>query len=169
MAEDIDAFDYKILALLQEDGRISMTDLAERVGLSPSPCARRVKRLEEEGYIDCYVALLNAKRLGVALTVFINIRLASQTRAAFDKFDAEVATIPEIVGCHLLTGAFDYLVQVRVGDIEEFRDFMRDKLTAIEGVVETQSSIVLEQLKSTTSIPFRTRSTRTSNSSIIQR
>lgn len=159
MPQELDSFDMKILSVLQGDGRISMTDLADRVGLSPSPCARRVKRLEDEGYVDRYVALLNAKKLGAGLAVFINIRLASQTRAAFDAFDAEMATIPEIVGCHLLTGAFDYLVQVRVADIEEFRDFMRDRLTAIEGVIETQSSIVLEQLKSTTEIPFERRST----------
>ena len=154
LSYDLDSFDLKILTLLQEDGRISVTDLANHVGLSPSPCARRVKRLEDEGYVDRYVALLNAKKLGVGLTVFVNIRLASQTRAAFDKFDHEMTTIPEIVGCHLLTGAFDYLIQVRVADIEEFRDFIRHRLTAIEGVVETQSSIVLEQLKSTTAIPF---------------
>ncbi|HMR36799.1 Lrp/AsnC ligand binding domain-containing protein [uncultured Paracoccus sp.] len=159
MADDIDSFDLKILSLLQQDGRISMIDLAERVGLSPSPCARRVKWLEAEGYVDRYVALLNPQKLGVGLNVFINIRLSSQTTAAFDAFDAVVATIPEIVGCHLLTGAFDYLLQVRVADISEFRDFMRDRLTAIEGVIETQSSIVLEELKATTEIPFQGRST----------
>jgi DNA-binding Lrp family transcriptional regulator len=158
LSAGLDLFDLKILSLLQEDGRISMTDLADRVGLSPSPCARRVKRLEDEGYIDRYVTLLNARKLGVGLNVFVSIRLSSQTRAAFDRFDAEMGAIPEIVGCYLLTGAFDYLVQIRVTDIEEFRDFMRDRLTAIEGVVETQSSIVLEQLKSTTAIPFGNRS-----------
>lgn len=154
MPQDLDDFDLKILSLLQEEGRISISDLADSVGLSPSPCARRLRRLEDEGYVDRYVALLNPKKLGVGLNVFINVRLASQTRAAFDKFDAEMALIPEIVGCHLLTGAFDYLVQVRIGDIEQFRNFMRDRLTAIEGVIETQSSIVLEQLKFTTAIPF---------------
>ncbi|MBS7813410.1 Lrp/AsnC family transcriptional regulator [Roseococcus pinisoli] len=154
MVDGPDEFDRKILSLLQGDGRISMTDLAERVGLSPSPCARRVKRLEDEGYIDRYVALLNARKLGVGLSAFVNIRLKSQTRDAFDRFDAEVAHIPEIVGCHLVTGSYDYLLQVRVGDIDQFRTFMRDRLTAVEGVAETQSSIVLEQLKSTTAIPF---------------
>lgn len=157
MADDLDSFDTKILARIQEDGRISMTDLADHVGLSPSPCARRVKRLEDEGYVDRYVALLNAKKLGVGLTVFVNIRLRSQTRDAFDKFDAEVADIPEIVGCYLLTGTYDYLLQIRVGDIEEYRDFIRERLTAIDGVIETQSSIVLEQLKVTTAIPLNTK------------
>lgn len=157
--DELDSFDLKILTVLQQDGRISMLDLADRVGLSPSPCARRVKRLEAEGYVDRYVALLNSKKMRVGLNVFISIRLASQTSPVFNAFDAAVAKIPEIVGCHLLTGAFDYLLQVRVADIDEFRDFMRDRLTAIEGVIETQSSIVLEELKATTEIPFQGRST----------
>ena len=150
----LDTFDVKILQVLQEEGRITTLQLAERVGLSPTPCARRVKQLEDEGYIARYAALLNASRLGVRLNVFVSIRLRSQTREAFDRFDEEIKYMPEIVGCYLLTGSFDYLLQVRVADVDAFRDFMRSRLTAIEGVIETQSSIVLQELKATTAIPL---------------
>jgi DNA-binding Lrp family transcriptional regulator len=150
----LDTFDLKILQVLQEEGRITTLQLAERVGLSPTPCARRVKQLEDEGYIARYAALLNASRLGVRLNVFVSIRLRSQTREAFDRFDEEIKYMPEIVGCYLLTGSFDYLLQVRVADVDAFRDFMRSRLTAIEGVIETQSSIVLQELKATTAIPL---------------
>ncbi|MEH2474210.1 Lrp/AsnC family leucine-responsive transcriptional regulator [Nitrobacteraceae bacterium AZCC 2161] len=151
---DLDTFDFKILQILQEEGRITTLQLSERVGLSPTPCARRVKRLEDDGYIDQYTALLNPARLGVRLNVFVSIRLRTQTRDAFDRFDEDVKLMPEIVGCYLLTGSFDYLLQVRVADVDAFRDFMRSRLTAIEGVIETQSSIVLQQLKNTTAIPI---------------
>lgn len=150
----LDSFDRKILSILQENGRVTTLQLSEKVGLSPTPCARRVKRLEDEGYIDRYVTLLNPARLGVQLNVFVSIRLRSQTRDAFDRFDEEIKHMPEIVGCYLLTGSFDYLLQVRVSDVDAFRDFMRSRLTAIEGVIETQSSIVLQQLKATTAIPL---------------
>ncbi|WP_454651150.1 Lrp/AsnC family transcriptional regulator [Bradyrhizobium liaoningense] len=150
----MDEFDRKILEIIQQDGRITILQLSERVGLSPTPCARRVKRLEDEGYIDRYVGLLNPARLGVRLNVFVSIRLRSQTREAFDRFDEEIKYMPEVVGCYLLTGSFDYLLQVRVADVDAFRDFMRSRLTAMEGVIETQSSIVLQQLKATTEIPL---------------
>ncbi|WP_158969436.1 Lrp/AsnC family transcriptional regulator [Chachezhania sediminis] len=154
MTEPLSPVDLKILEVLQQQGRISMTELGERVGLSTSPCARRVKRLEDEGHITKYVALLNPESLGASLIVFVNVRLGSQTRDAFNRFEAAVQKFPEVVACHLLAGGFDYLVQVRARDIKEFRDFMRNSFTVIEGVAETQSSIVLEELKSTTEIPF---------------
>jgi DNA-binding Lrp family transcriptional regulator len=150
----LDDFDLKILQILQEEGRITTLELSERVGLSPTPCARRVKQLEDDGYIDRYAALLNAAQLGVRLNVFVSIRLRSQTRDAFDRFDEAIKYMPEIVGCYLLTGSFDYLLQVRVADVDTFRDFIRTRLTAIEGVIETQSSIVLQELKATTAIPL---------------
>ena len=152
--ETLDSFDLKILSALQEDSRISMIDLAERVGLSATPCTRRIKRLESEGYIDRYVTLLNPEKLGAGLSAFVNIRLRSQTRVAFDTFDSEIAQMQEVVGCYLLAGSFDYMLQVRVADVDAFREFMRNHLTAMAGVTETQSSIVLQQLKHTTAIPM---------------
>jgi Lrp/AsnC family leucine-responsive transcriptional regulator len=152
---ELDAFDLKILRVLQESGRITTLELAEKVGLSATPCARRVKRLEDEGLIDRYVALLNAERLGLGLTVFVNIRLQSQAPKSFETFEAAIRKMPEVVGCYLLAGNYDYLVQVRLANVEEFRDFIRERLITIEGIVETQSSVVLEQTKHTTvlSIP----------------
>ncbi|HXJ00920.1 MAG TPA: Lrp/AsnC family transcriptional regulator [Micropepsaceae bacterium] len=152
--DNLDSFDLKILSALQDDSRISMIDLAERVGLSPTPCTRRIKRLESEGYIDRYVTLLNPEKLSAGLSAFVNIRLRSQTSDAFDRFDSEIAQMPEVVGCYLLAGSFDYLLQVRVADVDAFREFMRNRLTAMQGVTETQSSIVLQQLKHTTAIPL---------------
>ncbi|MBM1818155.1 Lrp/AsnC ligand binding domain-containing protein [Sulfitobacter pseudonitzschiae] len=156
MTEQIDALDRRILSVLQSEGRISMTELGDRVGLSTSPCARRVKRLEDEGYISGYVAILSPARLDALLLVFVSVRLNNQTREAFDRFDAAVQRLPEIVACHLLAGGFDYLVQVRAKDIQEFRNFMRERFSAIEGVAETQSSVVLEELKATTELPMLT-------------
>jgi Lrp/AsnC family leucine-responsive transcriptional regulator len=151
---DIDAFDRKILLALQENARITTQELAERVGLSATPCARRVRRMEEDGLIDRYVTLLNPRRLGAGLSVFVNVRLNTQSAKTFDTFEAAIATMPEVVGCYLLAGNYDYLVQVRVADIESFRTFIRDRLVAIEGIGETQSSIVLEETKQTTALPL---------------
>ncbi|MGL4960775.1 MAG: Lrp/AsnC family transcriptional regulator [Inquilinus sp.] len=153
MQISLDSFDLKILQVLQEDARITMLDLAAQVGLSATPCARRVKRLEDEGLIDRYVTLLNAERLGLGLTVFVNVRLNSQVPKSFETFEAAIQRMPEVVGCYLLAGQYDYLVQVRVANVEAYRDLIRERLIAIEGVAETQSSIVLEQTKHTTALP----------------
>ncbi|MDR3438403.1 Lrp/AsnC family transcriptional regulator [Telmatospirillum sp.] len=149
---DLDDFDLKILRVLQENARVTTLDLAERVGLSPTPCARRVKRLEDDGLIDRYVTLLNAKRLGIGLMVFVNVRLSSQAPKSFETFEAAIGEMPEVVGCYLLAGNYDYLIQVRVANVDAFRDFIRERLIAIDGIMETQSSIVLEQTKYTTAL-----------------
>ncbi len=149
-----DIFDLKILDALQENARITTLELAERVGLSATPCTRRVKRLEEEGLIDRYVTVLNAERLGIGLMVFVNVRLHSQASKSFDTFEAAIRQMPEVVGCYLLAGNYDYLIQVRVADVEAFRSFIRERLVTIEGIGETQSSIVLEQTKTTTALPL---------------
>jgi DNA-binding Lrp family transcriptional regulator len=153
MAE-LDPLDIKILNALQEDGRITILELAERVGLSPTPCARRVKRLEDEGLIDRYVTLLNAERLGIGLNVFVNVRLRSQTKGAIDTFEREIKGLPEVVECYLLTGEYDYLLHVRVADIAALRAFVRDHLVVNESVGATHSSIALEQTKYTTALPL---------------
>jgi DNA-binding Lrp family transcriptional regulator len=149
---ELDEFDRKILNVLQENGRITTQDLAERVGLSATPCARRVKRMEEEGIIDRYVALLSPERLGIGLEVFVNVRLNTQSAKTFDAFEDAVRGMPEVIGCYLLAGNYDYLVHVRVTNVETFRSFIRDRLATIENIGETQSNVVLEVAKSTTSI-----------------
>ena len=150
----LDSFDFKILDALQENARITTLELAERVGLSPTPCARRVKRLEDEGVIERYVTLLNAERLGIGLNVFVNVRLRSQTKDAIDNFEAAIQELPEIVECYLLTGEYDFLLHLRIADIAALRSFVRDHLTTIESVATTHSSIALEQKKYTTALPL---------------
>jgi Lrp/AsnC family leucine-responsive transcriptional regulator len=150
----LDGFDRKILDALQENGRITTQELSERVGLSATPCARRIKRMEDDGLIDRYVTLLNPERLGLALTVFVNVRLNTQSAKTFDAFEDAIRKLPEVVGCYLLAGNYDYLVQVRVADVEAFRTFIRDRLVTIDGIGETQSNVVLEETKHTTALPL---------------
>ena len=150
----LDEFDKKILGALQENARITTQELAERVGLSATPCARRVKRLEDDGLIDRYVTLLNPKRLGVGLTVFVNVRLNTQSAKTFEAFEQAVRKLPQVTSCYLLAGNYDYLVQVCVADVEAFRSFIRDRLVTIEGIGETQSNVVLEETKRTTVLPL---------------
>jgi Lrp/AsnC family leucine-responsive transcriptional regulator len=152
---DFDEFDLKILRVLQDNARITALDLAERVGLSATPCSRRVKRLEDDGIIDRYVTLLNAERIGIGLMVFITVRLHSQVPGSFEAFESQIRNMPEVVGCYLVAGNYDYLVQVRVADVQSFKIFIRERLVAIQGVSETQSSIVLEQTKWTTALPVK--------------
>lgn len=150
----LDEFDIKILSALQDNTRISTQELAERVGLSATPCARRVKRMEDDGLIDRYVTLLNPERLGIGLNVFVNVRLNTQSAKAFEAFEQAIRKLPQVVGCYLLAGNYDYLVQIRVADVEAFRSFIRDRLVTIEGIGETQSNVVLEETKRTTALPL---------------
>jgi len=148
----LDEIDCSILNTLQQEGRVSIIDLAERVGLSPTPCARRIKRMEDEGIIERYVAVLNPRALGMRLDVFVNVRLRSSTREAIEIFERAVKEMPEVVECYLVTGNYDYLIHIRVADIDDFKGFVRERLSAIASVGETISSIALEQTKHTTAI-----------------
>src|SRR4051812_12379337 len=109
---DLDAIDRRIAAALQLDGRLSNVDLAERVGLSPSPCLRRVKRLEREGYIEAYRAMLGRDRIGLGLTVFVGIKIEGHANARADPFEKAIRAMPEVVACHLVSGEADYLLEV---------------------------------------------------------
>jgi len=149
---DLDALDVRILNILQENARITTLELAEQVGLSPTPCARRVKRLEDDGLIQRYVTLLDEKKAGLDLSVFISVRLRNQTAETIDKFDRSVRAMPEITECYLVSGAHDYLLHLRVADVGALRDFLRNRLVTIEGIAETESSIVLEKVKYTTAL-----------------
>ena len=152
LKESLDEIDCRILDVLQHEGRISTLDLAERVGLSPTPCARRVKRMEDLGVIGRYVAVLNPKALGMGLNVFVNVRLRSSTRKSVEIFERAIAGMPEVVECYLVTGNYDYLLHLRMADTDMFKDFVRDNLIKIASVGETLSSIALEQIKFTTAI-----------------
>ncbi len=149
---DLDALDVRILNILQENARITTLELAEQVGLSPTPCARRVKRLEDDGLIQRYVTLLDEKKAGLDLSVFISVRLRNQTAETIDKFERSVRSMPEISECYLVSGVHDYLLHLRVADVDALRDFLRNRLVTIEGIAEAQSSIVLDKVKYTTAL-----------------
>jgi Lrp/AsnC family leucine-responsive transcriptional regulator len=149
---DLDALDIRILSILQENARITTLELAEQVGLSPTPCARRVKRLEDDGLIERYVTLLNPKLAGLDLSVFISVRLRNQTIETIEAFERSVREMPEITECYLVSGVHDYLLRLRVRDVEALKDFLRNRLVTIEGIAETHSTIVLEKVKYTTAL-----------------
>ncbi|MAZ70121.1 Lrp/AsnC family transcriptional regulator [Porticoccus sp.] len=150
----LDAYDRAILRKLQQEGRISNQDLAENVNLSPSPCLRRVRRLEEEGVIDGYTARLNARRLGLNLMAFIQISMDKHIPERFQGFESAVANFPEVLECHLITGqAADYLLKVVVEDMDGYQQFLLNKITRIEGVSGVQSSFVLKSPQNTATLP----------------
>jgi Lrp/AsnC family leucine-responsive transcriptional regulator len=151
---NIDGYDKRILELLQEDGRLSNQDLADRIGLSPSPCLRRVRRLEQAGLISAYCALLNARTLGLKLMAFIHISMDRHTPERFENFERHVAQFPEVLECHLITGqAADYLLKVIVVDMDGFQALLLNKITRIDGVTGVHSSFVMKSPVSKTALP----------------
>lgn len=152
MASDLDATDRRILAALQQDGRITNAELAERANLSASACHRRVQRLEEEGFIAAYVALLDARRMGKPTTVFVEITLEGQAEETLDAFEREVARVPDILECHLTAGTADYLIKMVVEDTEDFARIHRRFLSRLPGVAKMQSSFALKTVVRTTAL-----------------
>ncbi|MGB8621797.1 MAG: Lrp/AsnC family transcriptional regulator [Paracoccaceae bacterium] len=151
---EIDETDRRILTALQKTGRISNAELSERVNLSPSACHRRVHRLEEEGYIRDYVALLDARKMGRPTTVFVEITLSSQADDLLDRFEKQVALIPDVLECHLMAGSFDYLLKIVVEDSEDFARIHRQYLTRLPGVAQMHSSFALKTVFKTTALPL---------------
>jgi Lrp/AsnC family leucine-responsive transcriptional regulator len=149
-----DAIDWKILAALQENGRIANVDLADKVHLTPSPCLARVKALEEAGIISRYVALLDPMAAGLSVSVFVQVTLDRQVESALMTFESAVAKRPEVMECYLMTGASDYLLRVVAGDLESFRTFVVDFLSCIPGVGNIQSSVSLKRFKYQTALPL---------------
>jgi Lrp/AsnC family transcriptional regulator, leucine-responsive regulatory protein len=151
----LDKFDRDILQKLQRHGRMSNQELAEAVNLSPSPCLRRIRRLEDEGFIKGYVALLEAHKLGLSLMAFIQISMDRHTPERFTEFDKIVSTLPEVLECHLITGqASDYLLKVIVEDMNAYQYFLLNKITRIEGVSGVHSSFVLRSPVNSTALPI---------------
>jgi Lrp/AsnC family leucine-responsive transcriptional regulator len=151
----IDGIDCRILTELQKTGRISNADLSERVHLSPSACHRRVHRLEKEGYITGYVALLDRRRIGRPTTVFVEITLSGQADEVLDAFEREVARIPDVLECHLMAGTADYLLKVSAEDSEDFARIHRRYLARLPGVAQMHSSFALRTVMQTTALPVR--------------
>ncbi|QVL50505.1 MAG: Lrp/AsnC family transcriptional regulator [Thiocapsa sp.] len=151
----LDRYDRRILEELQRDGRISNQELADRIGLSPSPCLRRVRALEESGIIRGYAALLDAKTLGLNLMALLSISMDKHTPERFERFDVAVAAIPEVQECLLITGRdADYQLKVVVRDMDAYQDLLLNKITRIEGVTGVHSSFVLRRVVERASIPL---------------
>ena len=152
--EILDAVDRAILVLLQEDGRIANVDLAEAVHLSPSACLRRVRRLEESGRIDRYVALLDPSAVGLGTDVFVEITLTGQDETTLEAFERAVSERPEIMSCHLMAGQFDYLVHVVVSDVADYEVLHRTHLAQLPGVARMVSSFALRPICDRTAYPI---------------
>lgn len=143
----LDRIDRKILTTLQDNGRISNVELARAVNLSPTPCLERVRRLESAGYIEGYSARLSAEKLGMGLTVFVQLTLDRTKPDVFDRFREAVAEIPEITECHMVAGGFDYLIKIRTSDMNAYRNMLGDRLAALKSVLTTHSYVVMEEVK----------------------
>jgi Lrp/AsnC family leucine-responsive transcriptional regulator len=153
MPHRLDAVDRKILGLLQTDGRMSLADLAAKVGLSPSPCLRRVRMLERAGVIARYVAVLDQQAVGLPVSVFVSVKLERQREQALERFAKAIARWPEVLECYLMTGPRDYWLRVVVPDLAAYEQFLKQKLTRLEGVASIESSFALEQVKYTNVLP----------------
>jgi Lrp/AsnC family leucine-responsive transcriptional regulator len=138
---------------LQADGRKSVAELAQEVNLTASPCLERVRRLEEEGYIQRYAALLNPDHLGARLVAFVAVRVDQATPGIFEKFRAVVEALEEVVECHMIAGSFDYLIKIRVADMAAYRKFCDEHLT-FPGIAQTLTYVAMEEVKSTLNFKF---------------
>jgi len=148
-------FDQRILEVLQTEGRLSNQELADRIGLSPSPCLRRVRALEEAGIISGYRALLDAQQLGLSLMALIHISMDQHTPERFANFESNIAKWPEILECLLITGqAADYQLKVVVKDMDAYQQLLLNKITSIEGVRDVHSSFVLRRVVNKTALPL---------------
>lgn len=151
---DLDALDVKILETLQRKGRMPNAELSEKVNLSASACHRRVQRLEKDGYIRDYVALLNPRTVGRPSTVFVEITLSGQADEVLEAFERGVALIPDVLECHLMAGAADYLLKVVVADTDDFARVHRQHLARLPGVAQMHSSFALRTVFKTTALPL---------------
>jgi Lrp/AsnC family leucine-responsive transcriptional regulator len=148
------ALDRKILRALQEDGRMTIQAIAERVGLSASPCLRRIRQMEQAGIIAGYSATVDQKAVGLPVSVFISIKLERQRSHELDAFGAAIGLWPEVMECYLMTGQFDFLLRVVCADLGAYEQFLRERLTQVEGVASIESSFSLGQVKYSRVLPL---------------
>jgi Lrp/AsnC family leucine-responsive transcriptional regulator len=151
---DLDAIDRRIIAALQDDGRLSNVDLAERVGLSPSPCLRRVKRLERDGTIAAYRALPQRSRVGLGLTVFIGVKIDGHGNERAATLEEAILAMPEVIAAHMVSGEADYLIEVVVPDLEHYQRFLVDTLLSLPVVKEVRSNFAIQTLKVAAPLPL---------------
>lgn len=148
----LDSTDKKILAILQEDGRRRNTELADAINMTPAPCLRRVKELEESGIIRKYVALVEPRLVGLNLTAIVEIKLVSQTQPRLESFERTVSNLPNVLECFLVTGDWDYVLKVVVGGLDEYQKFIVTRLTSLRDVQSLKSTIVMKCVKQTTAL-----------------
>lgn len=153
MARDLDKTDRRILDLLQRDGRLSMTQLAEQIGLSTSPCTERVRRLEREGVITGYHAHLSPAAMGRGMLVFVELKMSTKSDEIFNQVKRQIAVVPEVLDCHLVSGDFDYLIKARIREMADYRKLLGNILLKLPGAVESRSYVVMEELKETLALP----------------
>lgn len=144
----LDDIDWRILSILEDNGRATYVDIAGRVGLSQTPCTERIRRLERDGYIEGYAARLNPQLVGRGFTMFVQVTFSDSRNERFDKFAAAVRTMPEVVECHMIAGGYDCLLKVCVKDMEAFRKVLIDKISEIPGIAQTNSYAVIDVVKS---------------------
>lgn len=149
----LDELDRRILTEVQSDGRITNQDLSERIGLSPSPCLRRLRQLEGEAVITRYVALVDPAKVGLPVTAFVRVRLDSQDDRHLEQFESAVVGFPEVMECYLMTGEADYQLRILVGSLAEYEDFLRHRLTRIPGVAQVTTGFALRPVIYKTAIP----------------
>lgn len=149
----LDAIDRRLLAILQHNGRLTATELAERVGLTTSPCLRRLRLLEESGVIRGYSALLDQEKVGLPVSVFVSIKLERQNEEGLRLFETAVRDCPEVLDCYLMTGPRDYLLRVVARDLADYERFVKETLTRIEGIANIESSFALGQVKHSNVLP----------------
>ncbi|SHI41824.1 Lrp/AsnC family transcriptional regulator, leucine-responsive regulatory protein [Arenibacter nanhaiticus] len=146
----MDDIDKKILMLLQRNAKQNTKEIAEKVGLTVSPTFERIKKLEQQGFIKGYVALLDGSKVGKSIVVYSQISLSVHSRELIDDFKTNIANLPEILGCHHVSGNYDFLLKVAVRDMNEYQQFVVDKLSVIKGISNVQSSFVMEEIKNDT-------------------
>jgi Lrp/AsnC family transcriptional regulator len=154
MSEPLDSYEQKILRILQEDVSLSTAAIAEAVGLSSSPCWRRIDRLERDGFIKRRVAIVDRKKVGLNAQVFAQVKLNAHGRANLDEFGAAIREFPEVLECHVLMGSVDFMLRVVAADIDAYERFFFEKLSRVPGVQEINSTVALSEIKSTTALPI---------------
>jgi len=150
----LDAFDRKILILLQQDCSLSSAEVAERVGLSQSPCWRRIQRLKSEGFIKAEVALLDRTKIGLKTQIFAQVKLSAQGRQHLDEFSDAIRRFPEVLECWVLMGPVDFLLRVVAADVESYERFFFEHLSRVPGIQEITSTVALSEIKATTALPI---------------
>lgn len=149
----LDALDRKIISILQQEGRIRTIDLAQKVGLSPTPCARRVVKLEEDGVITGYTATVNQDRLGLPISIFVSVELENQGADALARFESEVVSFEEVMECFIMTGSQDFLMRVVAADLASYEQFLQDKLTRVPGIRMIRSRFALRRIVKRNRLP----------------